>query len=55
MFEKEDWKKSTKERRKDVSKIEEVEKGNLRLSILEKQRVKQKYQIDAKGYPYIIQ
>ena len=53
------WKRSleknNKERRNDVSKLDEVEKENHRLSMLEKQRMNRKYQLDAKDYLYTIQ
>ena len=53
------WKRSleknTNERREDVSKLDEVEKGNRRLSMSEKQHMDREYQLDAKGYLYIIQ
>ena len=47
--------KSIKERRKDLSKLEEVKKGNHRLSMSEKKRRNWKYQPDVKCYLYIKQ
>ena len=40
--------------RKDVSRLEEVRKGNHRLSETEKKRLNRKYELDAKGYLHII-
>lgn len=47
--------KSIKEWRKDESKLEEEKKGSHRLSMSKKECMNQKYQLDAKGYLYVVQ